>query len=51
MKIMNELCVEDLKLVNGGSEESYDAGKEFGYNLGRILKAIGHFIDIISPFA
>lgn len=49
MKIMNEILVEDLKLINGGSEESYNNGKEFGYNFGRILKAIGHIIDTLSP--
>lgn len=48
---MNEILVEDLKLINGGSEESYNNGKEFGYNFGRLLKALGHIVDVISPFS
>ena len=42
---MDKLIEEELKLINGGDQESYDEGKEFGYNMGRILKAIGHIID------
>ena len=43
---MNELLVEDLKLINGGDQESYDDGHELGYNIGRILKAVKNVISV-----
>ncbi|WP_319502119.1 hypothetical protein [uncultured Draconibacterium sp.] len=45
---MNELLVEDLMLINGGSEESYEDGYEFGYNLGRLLRATKNIISVIE---
>ena len=49
IEMMKELLIEDLKLINGGDQESYDAGRKFGYNFGRIIKAIGHIVDSLSP--
>ena len=45
---MNELLIEDLRLINGGDQESYDNGKEFGYNLGRLLKATKNVLSVFE---
>jgi hypothetical protein len=48
---MKELIKEDLVLINGGNEASYQSGEELGYAIGRIFRAIGEIIDSLSPNA
>lgn len=46
---MIELFDEDLRLINGGSEESYESGKAIGEWIGKVAKAVGYIIDSLSP--
>lgn len=46
---MKEIKKEDLKLINGGSEASYDLGKSIGIWFGKVVHAIDIVVDAFSP--
>lgn len=41
----------ELREINGGTQESYDIGKNVGKHIRAAILTFGRFVDALSPFA
>lgn len=48
---LRSLNERELRDINGGTQESYDIGKNVGKHIRALIMTAGEFFDALSPFA